>query len=286
MAESQPHRLDAADRLEQSHTESCPSVADQVLDQDNRPANLADVDSLSASEADEQAAIATLEQPTPGERLERSLQDIYFVSGLGADERVFRYLEFEGYRPVHIRWVEPKRGEAIEDYAKRLTDQIHAERPIIVGLSFGGMIATEMGKQIDAERIILLSSVKTATEVPWYFQLCRWFPIHRIFPFKTLLWAVYWFAYWVFGTETVEERKLLKAILLDTDAHFLKWALHRVVTWKNQVVPDCTCHIHGRCDRIFPPRFVNPDITLEQAGHLMVLNRAARISTLLSDVMS
>lgn len=218
-------------------------------------------------------------------QIEKALKDIYLVSGLGADQRIFQMLKFEGYRPVHIRWLRPHRGESIEAYALRLTAQIKTDKPIIIGLSFGGMIAIEIAKQIPVTKVVLLSSVKDFYEVPPYFRVFRWFPIHRIFPFKSILWAIYGFAYWVFGVNDPDERKLLKVILLDTDPHFLKWALHRVVTWKNETVPKNLSHIHGLCDRIFPALFVEPDFTLEQAGHLMVFDRAAEISQLITKII-
>lgn len=78
------------------------------------------------------------------EKLENALKDIYCVSGLGADERVFQKLKFQGYQPVHICWVEPNLEESIAEYAKRLTIQIKSERPILIGLSFGGIMAVEI----------------------------------------------------------------------------------------------------------------------------------------------
>ena len=218
------------------------------------------------------------------EQQENALEDVYFVSGLGADERVFKLLDAKGYNPVHIQWIEPERGEPIGDYAQRLAKQMvadDAEDPTVIGLSFGGLIAVEMARHIPDAKVVLLSSAKTADEVPFYFRWFRWFPIHRIFPFKTLLWMGYWVAYWLFSAETVEERKLLRAILVDTEPNFLKWALHRVVVWDNQTVPEQITHVHGGCDRIFPRRFVKPDILLEDGGHLMVLNRAAQVSRIL-----
>ncbi|MGP1382234.1 MAG: alpha/beta hydrolase [Thainema sp.] len=241
----------------------------------------------TTSRLDRQSAIAQhqAEDQAIATFTERAEKDIYFISGLGADERVFRELKFEGYRPVHIHWLEPERGESLSSYACRLSKQVQSDQPILVGLSFGGLVAVEMAKQIDVEQVILLSSAKTTAEIPFYYKIFRWFPLHRVFPFKTLLWAVYWFAYWVFSVETVEERKLLKVILLDTDPHFLKWALHRVVVWKNHTIPDSLHHIHGLCDRIFPMRWIKPDVAIEQAGHLMVLNRASQVSELITQII-
>lgn len=212
---------------------------------------------------------------------ESKLKPIYFVSGLGADERIFQWLRYDNFRPVHIKWIPPEKGEPIESYAKRLSEQIEDKKPVIVGLSFGGMIAVEMAKQVSSEKVVLLSSVKKSAEVPFYFKIFRAFPIHRIFPFKSVLWAVYWLANWLFGPEGKEEKALLKTVLKETDPHFLKWALHKVVVWKNKDVPDNLVHIHGSRDRIFPFRFVSPNYTVEGCGHLMVMNRAEEISNLL-----
>jgi pimeloyl-ACP methyl ester carboxylesterase len=213
--------------------------------------------------------------------IEAAHKTIYFISGLGADERIFQWLRCDGYQPKHIHWIEPERGEAIEAYATRLSKQIEDKRPIIVGLSFGGMIAVEVAKQIETEQVILLSSVKECSEIPIYFKLFRALPLHRCFPFKTLLWAFYWLAYWLFSPEGTTQKALLKTVLIETDPHFLKWALHKVVVWKNTTVPDTVVHVHGMRDRIFPHRFVTPDYSIENSGHLMVMNRAEELSNLL-----
>lgn len=233
----------------------------------------------------DQPVSAVMSPRQTAQQVKNALKEIYLVSGLGADERVFRLLKFEGYQPIHIHWVEPEPGESIAHYASRLATQIQATDPIVIGLSFGGMIAVEIAKQIAVERVILISSVKTKFEVPLYFRLFRWFPIHRIFPFKSLLWAAYLILYWLFGLESPEERTLLKAILLDTDAHFLKWALHKVVTWENETIPEQLYHIHGTNDRIFPYPWVEADFIIERGGHFMIMNRSGKLLSMIQTII-
>ena len=215
---------------------------------------------------------------------EAKLKPIYFISGLGADRRIFQWLRADDYRPVHVEWIPPERGEPIENYTQRLLEQIEDENPIVVGLSFGGMIAVEVAKQIPTEKVVLLSSVKDKLEIPFYFKMFRFLPLHRVVPFKSLLFAFYWLAYWLFAPEGSEQKRLLKTILVETDPHFLKWALHKVVVWQNQEVPENLVHVHGKSDRIFPYRYVNPDYTVKNSGHLMVMNRAEEISNLLKEL--
>lgn len=224
-------------------------------------------------------------QPTLTEKLENALKNIYCISGLGADERVFQKLKFEGYQPIHICWVEPKKGESIADYARRLTTQIKSERPILIGLSFGGIIAVEMAKQIDTEKVILISSTKNQQEVPFYFKIFRWLPLYRLLPARLMLWFARLLAAWFFSLETLAEQKLFRAILFDTDARFMKWAIHQVVTWKNQLVPPNVYHIHGTGDRIFPSRFVDEDFSVERGGHFMIMNQAECVSNLIQKIV-
>lgn len=233
----------------------------------------------------EQPVKAVIPKAQAIEQLKNASKNIYFISGLGADERVFRLLKFEGYQPVHIHWLAPEQGELIEDYARRLIDQITSDRPILIGLSFGGTIAIEIAKQIEVEQLILISSVKDKFEIPPYFRIFRWLPLHRLFPFKAFLWAGYCIVYWFFSLKTVEERQLLRAILMDTDAHFTQWAIHRLITWQNEIIPEHLYQIHGSSDRIFPVHFVEPDCTVPEGGHLMILNQAAQISTLLQKII-
>ena len=70
---------------------------------------------------------------------------IHFISGLGADERVFQFLDLPGIEKKFIRWIEPGKNESIHSYSLRLIDQIQQnEDLVLVGISFGGMVAQEI----------------------------------------------------------------------------------------------------------------------------------------------
>ncbi|MEO1067797.1 MAG: alpha/beta hydrolase [Cyanobacteria bacterium J06638_6] len=213
-------------------------------------------------------------------------REVYFISGLGADWRVFQRLTLDDYRPVHIRWERPLRGESIEQYAHRLLRQVTSEQPILVGLSFGGLMAVEMAKLCQPARVVVISSATTTTQIPAYFRVFRWLPLQLVMPFKQFLWAAYWLLNWLFGLDTPEDCSLFKQVLVDTDPDFLKWAINRVVSWRNRVVPNNLVHIHGSRDRIFPQGHQDADIVVPNGGHLMVLNRAEEISQQLTAVLN
>lgn len=211
---------------------------------------------------------------------------IYFISGLGADWRVFHRLQLKGYRPVHIRWERPCWDESIEHYAQRLLAQVTTEHPILVGLSFGGLVAVEMAKLCDPAQVIVISSAVRGAQVPNYYKLFRWLPLQLVVPLKRLLWAVFGVITWLFGLDNPEDRSLFKQVLVDTDPIFLKWAINRVVGWRNQVVPKNLVQIHGGRDRVFPFGDRNADVVVPDGGHLMVLSRAEELSQLLMTTLA
>ncbi|MFC0184357.1 hypothetical protein SAMN04515674_102122 [Pseudarcicella hirudinis] len=81
------------------------------------------------------------------------MKHLYIFSGLGADRRVFKYLDLSGYEITFIDWISPEKNEPIEYYAKRLTAQIKDSNPILTGLSFGEIMAIKVAKLINIEKI-------------------------------------------------------------------------------------------------------------------------------------
>ena len=76
------------------------------------------------------------------------MKHIYCISGLGADERVFSKFQFPEHELHFIKWIIPEKKESIQSYAQKLIGQVQDDYPILIGLSFGGMMCIEMAKRI------------------------------------------------------------------------------------------------------------------------------------------
>jgi pimeloyl-ACP methyl ester carboxylesterase len=207
-------------------------------------------------------------------------KELYIFSGLGADERVFQLLDFSGFSTTFIKWIVPQDKETIEQYATRLLDQITTTKPTLIGLSFGGLIAVEVAKQIDTEKVILIASAKTKNEIPFYYRFAGQLKIHRLLPTR-LLKSSNFVTNWFFGTSSTFDKQLLKQILMDTDPTFLKWAIDKVARWTNQTQTKNLFHIHGTSDRILPLSFLKCNYTIKNGGHLMTLNKADELNQIL-----
>jgi hypothetical protein len=70
------------------------------------------------------------------------------------------------------------------------------------------------------------------------------------------------------------------------DADFYRWAIGAILTWQNQIVPSNIIHIHGINDRILPYKFVKPNISINNGGHLMIMENADEISSLIRNIVA
>jgi len=210
------------------------------------------------------------------------MQKVYFISGLGADERAFSFLDVSFCEPVFIPWLVPKEKESLDAYAMRLKALITEPSPIVVGLSFGGMLATEIAKADSSARVIIISSNKTASEFPFWLKIGRYFPIYKWMPdraFTTTKLGIYWFM----GAKTPEEKAAIKTIVKSADPEFYKWAIYAILNWRNKQVPNNVYHIHGTSDKVLPFWLTKSvDEVLHKGEHLMIMNKAKEITTLLS----
>ncbi|MBX2901020.1 MAG: alpha/beta hydrolase [Cyclobacteriaceae bacterium] len=207
-----------------------------------------------------------------------STKVIYLLSGLGADKRVFEFLDLSAFTVSHIDWTNPGENESLEAYARRLCAQIKTNKPTLIGVSFGGMVAIEIAKHIPCEKVILISSAATKSEIPFYFRVAGKMRLHKLVPIQ-ILKQVNSFTQWIFGMERAEEQALLKEIIQQTDIRFLRWAIDKIVSWRNLNTPPHVVKIHGTMDRILPA--TKADYQIEGGGRFMIGSKAAGLSVIL-----
>ena len=203
---------------------------------------------------------------------------IYGISGLGADKRVYDFLKLN-HEFVAIDWIDPFKNESIESYSKRLSSVIKKDEKFgIIGVSFGGLIAIEISKQMKPAFTILISTVETESELPLIYRLTGKTGINKILP-QWMFSIPSWVAIPLFKTE---EKELLKAILKDTDLKFTKWAVNALTNWKNTERLANRLKISGTLDYILPaPRNSEVELVVD-GGHLMIVDKADKLSLIIN----
>jgi pimeloyl-ACP methyl ester carboxylesterase len=210
------------------------------------------------------------------------MKNIYFISGVGADKRLFSFLDLSFCHPVFIDWIPPLKNESLQQYALRLKELIPEDNPVIIGVSFGGMLAIEIAKVNPNAKTIIISSNKTSKEFPWYLRLGKYFPVYKLIP-KYIREEGFRFYQFFFGAD--KSRKILEAMLKDTNHSFINWAISAILNWDNQIIPGNVIHIHGTKDKLLPYRFVKADYTIQNGGHAMVLDKASEITAVLKKLL-
>ncbi|MDP9955687.1 pimeloyl-ACP methyl ester carboxylesterase [Epilithonimonas hungarica] len=208
------------------------------------------------------------------------MSKIYVFSGLGVDERVFNNIDFGTLDVEFIDWIQPLERENLENYALRISKKITAENPILIGLSFGGMLTVEISKIIKVEKLILIASAKNKFELPFVYRLFGRQNLVKLIP-KKIFKQQNSLTNWIFGIETDSEKQLLKEILQDTELDFFSWAINEIANWKNESIPENCFHIHGNKDRIIPIKNVKSDFVIENGGHFMTVNKAKEIQDII-----
>ncbi len=210
------------------------------------------------------------------------MKEVYLLSGLGADKRVFSFLDLSDFKVNHVEWIEPNNNETIQSYAQRLIKQIATDQPKLIGVSFGGIMAIEIAKLIPTEKVILISSAKTRDYIPMFYRLAGRIGLNRIIP-PWILKNANPLTDWLFGATTKEQKGLLKEMLKGTEDKFLKWAIDKVVNWENVAEPGNVKTIHGTADRILP--FKTADFKIVNGGHLMIMDKTNELDVVLKQLM-
>jgi pimeloyl-ACP methyl ester carboxylesterase len=206
---------------------------------------------------------------------------VYFISGLGADRRLFKNILLPvGNEAVFLDWIVPLANESLADYSRRLAEKIDTkESYALIGLSMGGMIVSEICKSHKPSLTIIISGIPVSSHIPFHLKLAGRLGIHRLIPARMLKSVT--LVKTAFSSESARDRMVLQEMIREIDDKFINWAIRAIMAWRNDTLPSSYIHIHGTWDRVLPIRFTKPTDLIEKAGHLMILNRASEINRIL-----
>jgi pimeloyl-ACP methyl ester carboxylesterase len=210
---------------------------------------------------------------------------IFLIPGLGADERIYQHIDLKGHEVINIKWIEPDKKDTLSTYAQKLIDHYSiTPKSIVIGNSLGGMLAIEIGKRLDLDKTILISSIKTADEAPRSFKWYRYLPLYLLLP-KKWLTSMEFLILEAMGKMSKRHQELFLGMLKSTSPSFIKWALGAILHWDNQIIPKNVYHITGDRDKIFPYKRIKGATIVKGGTHIMILNKAKQINTWLKEIL-
>lgn len=215
------------------------------------------------------------------------MKNIYFMPGMAANCDIFENIKLANTKFTlhYLEWLEPEINESLQEYCKRIVTKITNPNPILIGVSFGGIVVQEIAKIINVEKVIIISSVKDPSEFPkrilWAkkWKLYRFFPTSHVNLFENLTKKLV-------SSEKIRYRiEMYQKYLSVRSVNYLDWAFKNVILWENQNPVPNVYHLHGTKDHIFPHKRIKNAHFLENGTHVMVLVNARWINKKLEEIL-
>lgn len=205
---------------------------------------------------------------------------VYFMPGLAASIAIFERIKLpeSEFEMFFLEWEIPNEKESLQGYAKRMSQKIAHENPVLIGVSFGGILVQEMAQFIAARKVIIISSVKSNLEFPRRMIVAKTTKAYRLIPFG-IVQNIESLAKFSFGKKVNERLKLYEKFLSVRDKRYLDWAIEQVILWDRTVVDQNVIHIHGDADDVFPIKYIKDCMVVKGGTHVMILNKYRWLNT-------
>lgn len=209
---------------------------------------------------------------------------IYFVPGMAAGSEIFRNIQLPENYEIHIlEWLIPEKEESLKAYAKRMALNVKEKDAILIGVSFGGVVVQEMNAFLKLKKLIIISSVKTRSELPRRMKLASLTKAYKLIP-TSLVLSVEDLTKFSVGPKSKKRLLLYQQYLHVRNKQYLDWALEKMVTWNQTKKIEGLIHIHGEKDMVFPIKYIDGCKVIEGGTHIMVLNKGREISKMLLEI--
>lgn len=201
------------------------------------------------------------------------MTQVYLMPGMAASSLIFENITLpeEQFELHYLDWLIPEVKESLQDYCSRLLLQVKHEYPVLVGVSFGGVIVQEMAKLIPVKKLIIISSIKSHHEFPRRMRFSKRTGLHKLLP-TSLMGSFDQLA--KYGKSIAPKKiELYKRYLNVNDPKYLDWALESILHWEQQTPIEGIIHIHGSADPVFPIKYIDDCIVIDGGTHVMIVNR-------------
>ena len=199
---------------------------------------------------------------------------VYFMPGLAANASIFERISLpaDQFDTYFMEWEIPLDNETLSEYAQRISKKVTHKNPVLVGVSFGGILVQEMAQFLNPSKIIIISSVKSNLEFPTAFKLAKQTKAYKLIP-TSLIENVYNLAKFTFGEKVIKRLKLYQMFLTVRDKKYLDWSIEKIILWDRKKADPNVVHIHGDADEVFPIKYIQDCIVVKGGTHIMILTK-------------
>jgi pimeloyl-ACP methyl ester carboxylesterase len=219
------------------------------------------------------------------------MAQLILLPGIGANHLLFSKTLGAFPQGQVPPWQVPLPKESIPAYAKRWAPSFSEGPYVLVGMSFGGMVALELAKWVNTQSVVLLSSCWETKAIQARFrvleQISRWVPDFIVRQGVRTLGAPVTAKRQ--GVSSAE-KDLLVQMSRDLDLPFARWACFSASTWQfnlsqEENLPYPLFALHGRLDRVIPLVEAPWVEVVEDGRHLLPLTHPERVNAILAKAL-
>ena len=199
---------------------------------------------------------------------------VYFMPGLAASSSIFERiaLPVDVFEMNLLEWELPLDNESLTEYAQRISKKVTHKNPVLIGVSFGGILVQEMAEFLEVRKTIIISSVKSNLEFPTTFKVAKTTKAYKLLP-TSLVLNIENLAKFSFGDKIKQRLELYKKFLSVRDKKYLDWAIEKIILWDRTEILKNVIHIHGDADEVFPIKNIEKCIVVKGGTHIMILSK-------------
>lgn len=209
-----------------------------------------------------------------------NITHVYFLPGMSACSKIFEriHLPKEQFKMHFLEWLMPiSKDESLADYTKRFSKQVTEKNPVLVGVSFGGVLAQEIAQIIPCKKIILVSSVKNPREYSPFFKTVKTTKLYKLLPITFINWTEDFLR--KKGTKKIKNTlTVYRKFLPLRNKLYTQWAVRSFLHWKGcQNNNTEIAHLHGDADKIIPLKYIQKCNVIKNGTHVMILTKSSTI---------
>lgn len=215
-----------------------------------------------------------------------SMQRLFFISGLGANERAFSRMGEVGCEKIMIKWIPNDENETLKEYALRLINRYEIKnQDLVAGLSFGGLLAQKISAITGQQKVILISGFRDKNDLKFPFRLALDTGLYRLLPSIRVPY-VDALAANVLNSGTADSETVLREMIRSTDYRLMKWSMEQIANTGDNTDNDLVLHnILGDRDRIVHLWKNDTTYVVNGGSHFMVYDRAEAVTGIIREIL-
>ena len=206
--------------------------------------------------------------------MENEIIPVYMMPGMAAKPTIFDRIKLpeDQFKIYWLEWMIPEVDETLESYAKRMIAKIEHKNPVLLGVSFGGVLVQEMSRYMTVRKLIVVSSIKSRHELPKRMKIAKFIRAYKFVPTQ-LLSNLDVLKKYAFNAAISKRIDLYKTYLAVNDKQYLDWSIREMLLWHQEEAVKGAIYIHGDKDAVFTQSCGGNCIIVKGGTHIMIVTK-------------